>query len=267
MVGDLAAEPFHPAGDQRRRAAEDDPRAELESGPRCSTGPRGEWPMSPTRPTVSPSIRPLARRIVRMSSRPCVGCSCAPSPALMIEALEVLRQQVRGAGRGVADDHDVDPHRLDVLGRVDERLALGQARDAGGEVQRVGREPLGRQAEAGPRPGRVLEEQVEDDPARAARGPSCGSGSRPRRTTRPCRGCRRSPRATGPPARAGACGSRPPAGPMRASGVPRPWSRRGAPPGLAYPSPSRRRPAPAIGPMRRRSARSRPPGRPAGPGP
>ena len=120
--------------------------------------------MSPSRPTVRPSIRPLARRIVMRSSRPCVGCSWAPSPALMIERLDVLGQQVGGARRRVADDHDVGPHRLDVLGRVDERLALGEARDAGGEVLGVGREPLGGQAEAGPGPGRVLEEQVEDDP-------------------------------------------------------------------------------------------------------
>ncbi len=35
----------------------------------------------------------------------------------------------------------------------------------GGEVLGVGRQPLGRQAEAGPRPGRVFEEEVEDDPA------------------------------------------------------------------------------------------------------
>src|SRR4051794_4982363 len=45
-----------------------------------------EWPMSPTRPMVSPSIRPLARRMVKRSSSPWVGCSWAPSPALMIEA-------------------------------------------------------------------------------------------------------------------------------------------------------------------------------------
>ena len=40
------------------------------------------WAMSPTRPTVSPSTRPLIRRMVKMSSSPCVGCSWAPSPAL-----------------------------------------------------------------------------------------------------------------------------------------------------------------------------------------
>ena len=44
-----------------------------------------ECAMSPSRPTVRPSIRPLARRIVIRSSSPWVGCSWAPSPALMIE--------------------------------------------------------------------------------------------------------------------------------------------------------------------------------------
>ena len=41
------------------------------------------WAMSPTRATVSPAIVPRRWRIVKMSRRPCVGCSCAPSPALM----------------------------------------------------------------------------------------------------------------------------------------------------------------------------------------
>ena len=43
--------------------------------------------MSPSSPTVRPSIRPLARRIVIRSKSPWVGCSWAPSPALMIEHL------------------------------------------------------------------------------------------------------------------------------------------------------------------------------------
>ena len=38
--------------------------------------------MSPIKATVSPAIRPRCSRIVRMSSSPCVGCSCGPSPAL-----------------------------------------------------------------------------------------------------------------------------------------------------------------------------------------
>ena len=59
-----------------------------------------EWLMSPTRPTVRPSIRPLARRIVSRSSRPCVGCSWAPSPALMIDALTCWASRCGAPGVG-----------------------------------------------------------------------------------------------------------------------------------------------------------------------
>ena len=43
------------------------------------------WAMSPTMATCSPSKWPLCSRIVSRSSRACVGCSWAPSPALTIE--------------------------------------------------------------------------------------------------------------------------------------------------------------------------------------
>src|SRR5581483_8502007 len=61
------------------------------------------------------------------------------------------------------DDHQVHAHRLDVLGRVNERFALGKAGAGRGEVNGVGREPFGSQAKARPRPGRRLEEEVDDD--------------------------------------------------------------------------------------------------------
>src|SRR4029077_7164201 len=48
-----------------------------------------ECSTSPTRHTLMPSIFPSLSRIVRRSSRPCVGCSCLPSPALM--TLERIR--------------------------------------------------------------------------------------------------------------------------------------------------------------------------------
>ena len=47
------------------------------------------WRMSPQMATLSPSIRLNRSRRVRMSSRPWVGCSCLPSPALM--TLERMR--------------------------------------------------------------------------------------------------------------------------------------------------------------------------------
>ena len=39
---------------------------------------------SPAIATFSPAMRPLCWRIVKASSSACVGCSCMPSPALMI---------------------------------------------------------------------------------------------------------------------------------------------------------------------------------------
>ena len=166
-----------------------------------------EWAMSPSRPTVRPSIRPLARRIVIRSSRPWVGCSWAPSPALMIEHLTCCASRWGVPGVGWRTTMTSAPIASMFLAVSMNDSPLERLEPLGGEVLRVGREPLGRQAEAGPRAGRVLEEQVEDDPALQARAPSCGCASRSRRTTRPCRGSPRSPRATGPPARAGACGS------------------------------------------------------------
>src|SRR6266851_4854872 len=45
-----------------------------------------ECAMSPMIATFTPSRRPRRSRIVKASRSACVGCSCAPSPALMIDA-------------------------------------------------------------------------------------------------------------------------------------------------------------------------------------
>ena len=124
-----------------------------------------EWAISPSKPTVRPSICPLARRIVIKSSRPWVGCSWAPSPALMIEHLRcwASRCGVPGVGCRITTTSAPIASMFRAVSMNDspfERLE-----PLGGKVLRVGREPLGRQAEAGPRAGRVFEEQVEDDPA------------------------------------------------------------------------------------------------------
>ena len=108
------------------------------------------WAMSPTRPTVSPATRPepLAdgEDVEQALRRVLVGAVAGVDDANVRQ--QVLRQQVRRAGRRVPHDHHVDAHRLDVLGGVDERLALGGAGAAGGEVERVGAEPPRGQAEA-----------------------------------------------------------------------------------------------------------------------
>src|SRR5690242_15275149 len=55
-----------------------------------------EWRMSPTMATFRPSMRPLYSRIVKASSKACVGCSCEPSPAFTIGALH-MRARCCGA--------------------------------------------------------------------------------------------------------------------------------------------------------------------------
>ena len=57
MVRDLAAEPFHAPGDERRRPAEDHLGAQLVRPQMLERATR-EWLMSPIRPTVRPSICP-----------------------------------------------------------------------------------------------------------------------------------------------------------------------------------------------------------------
>ena len=78
-------------------------------------------------------------------------------------AVQVLGQEVRGAGRGMPDHHDVHAHGLDILGRVDECFAFAEAGAAGGEIESVCAEPASRQAEAGASARRGLEEQVDHD--------------------------------------------------------------------------------------------------------
>ena len=101
----------------------------------CAMSPR----MLTRRPEKSKRERPGRRGDVELrrwciaSSSACVGCSCCPSPALTMTA---SRQRVRNCAapaRLVADDDKVDLHRLDVAGRVLERLALGDAGAAGAE--------------------------------------------------------------------------------------------------------------------------------------
>ena len=71
-------------------------------------------------------------------------------------------QQVRRPRRPVAYDDRVGAHRLQGQRGVLEALALGQRRALGGEVDDVGREPLGGRLERDPGAGAVLEEQVHD---------------------------------------------------------------------------------------------------------
>ena len=66
------------------------------------------------------------------------------------------------AGLGVADHHHVGRHGVQVAGGVEQRLALDGRRRRARDVDRVGRQPLGRDLERRAGAGRGLEEQVDD---------------------------------------------------------------------------------------------------------
>ena len=78
---------------------------------------------------------------------------------------EVLREQVRSAGRSMPDHHHIDAHGFDVLGGVDERFAFAEAGAAGTEIDGVGTQAPGGETETGPGPRGRLEKQVDDDSA------------------------------------------------------------------------------------------------------
>ena len=53
--------------------------------------------MSPMIDTFTPASRPRRSRMVKASRRACVGCSCDPSPALMIETFGSRSASIFGA--------------------------------------------------------------------------------------------------------------------------------------------------------------------------
>ena len=58
-------------------------------------------------------------------------------------AVQVLAQQVRRAGRAMANDDGVHIHRFNVLGRIDKRFAFGEAAARRGKLDHVGAESAG----------------------------------------------------------------------------------------------------------------------------
>ena len=76
------------------------------------------------------------------------GCSCWPSPALITLQVDLLREQGRGARRGVPHHQDVRLHGVQRHGGVDQGLALGDRRGARAHVDHVGAQPLAGQLEA-----------------------------------------------------------------------------------------------------------------------
>ena len=73
---------------------------------------------------VQPLEVPLVLADGSRSSSAWVGCSWAPSPALTTRSASCAGQECGGAGGGVAHHDHVGAHGRDVLGGVDEALAL-----------------------------------------------------------------------------------------------------------------------------------------------
>ncbi len=117
--------------------------------------------MSPMIVTVSPSKRPFSCFTVKQSSSAWVGCSCAPSPALMTGDRERVGDALGYARHLVAHDHGVGIHRVERHRGVEDALGLREARRRRREVHDIRREPLACDLEAGTRAGRRLEEEID----------------------------------------------------------------------------------------------------------
>ena len=78
--------------------------------------------------------------MVKASSSACVGCSCAPSPALTIAGAADARQLMRRARRRMADDDAIRRHRFQIPRRIEQRLAFGHAGSRSADIDGVGAE-------------------------------------------------------------------------------------------------------------------------------
>jgi hypothetical protein len=83
-----------------------------------------------------------------------------------------LGQEARGPRRAVADHDHVDPHRLEVPGRVDQGLPLLHRGSRGGDVHRVGAQALLGELEGDAGAGGGLHEEVHDRLPAQDRAPS-----------------------------------------------------------------------------------------------
>ena len=104
-------------------------------------------------PAVATDGQRVEQRLGRMLVRAVAGVDDG--------AIDLARQQMRGAGVVVAHDDDVGPHGVEGDRGVDQRLALLHARRGDRHVHHVGAEPLAGEFERGLRARRGLEEQVD----------------------------------------------------------------------------------------------------------
>ena len=125
-------------GHQRRRAADDHVGTELRQAVNVAAGHPAMSDVADQadgQPFESALDLPNGEDVEQALRRMFVGAVAGVDDA----ALQMLGQAEWCPGDGMADDHDVDAHRLDVLGGVDEGLALAEA-GAGGVKSSVSAE-------------------------------------------------------------------------------------------------------------------------------
>ena len=105
----------------------------------CSTSPQ----MATTRPSKPPS----RRRMVRASSSAWVGCSWAPSPALMTLQSSLRDRSSAAPASWWRTTRMSGRMAFRVRGGVDQGLALGDRRGLDAHVHHIGAQPLARQLE------------------------------------------------------------------------------------------------------------------------
>ena len=121
---DLDAQPLDAGRHQRRGADHAHARAQRGRAAGCWSGRRGDGRCRRRSPPSARRVGPCARRMVSASSSACVGCSCAPSPALITEQSTFCASSSAAPAASMADDQDVGPHGVQRHRRVDQRLAL-----------------------------------------------------------------------------------------------------------------------------------------------
>ena len=161
-----------------------DPRAQRARAGGCSSARRGSAGCRRRSRPSGRSIRPLRRRMVSASSSAWVGCSCAPSPALITAQSTLRASSLHRAGRMMAHDEHVGVHGVQRHRGVDQRLALLHRGGADRHVHHVGAEPLAGELEGGLRARRGLEEQVDLGQAAQSVAASCRPGGSARQARR-----------------------------------------------------------------------------------
>src|SRR5262249_48476772 len=125
LVGHLHAQPGDARRHQRGWAADDDVGPQLDQAVNVAAGDAavGDVADQADRQAVDAALDAADGEDVEQALR---RVFVGPVAGVDHVTVEALGQQVRRPGDGVADDHDIDAHRLDVLGRVNKRFAFGE---------------------------------------------------------------------------------------------------------------------------------------------